>query len=90
MVRDTSAVLLDTADAHLIAEIRDCVEGSGDARIADLHVWRVGPQAHAAIVSVAGTATQAIIRERLKPVHEIAHLTIEMCGAEGERADFKG
>ena len=85
LVRDTSAVLLDTADAHLIAEIRECVEGPGDARIVDLHVWRVGPQAHAAIVSVAGTPAQSIIRERLKPVHEIAHLTIEC--AEDE---FKG
>lgn len=85
LVRDTSAVLLDTADAHLIAEIRECVEGPGDARIVDLHVWRVGPQAHAAIVSVAGTPAQNIIRERLKAVHEIAHLTIEC--AEGE---FKG
>lgn len=82
LVRDTSAVLLDTADAHLIAEIRECVEAPGDARIADLHVWRVGPQAHAAIVSVASSLTQAILRERLKPVHEIAHLTIEICGAE--------
>ena len=82
LVRDTSAVLLDTADAHLIAEIRECVEGPGDAQIADLHVWRVGPQAHAAIVSVAGSPTQSVIRERLKPVHEIAHLTVEMCGAD--------
>lgn len=82
LVRDTSAVLLDTADPHLIAEIRECVEGPGDARIADLHVWRVGPQAHAAIVSVASSLTQAILRERLKPVHEIAHLTIEICSAE--------
>lgn len=38
LVRDTSAVLLDTADPHLIEEVRECVEGSGDARIADLHI----------------------------------------------------
>ncbi len=86
LLRDTSAVLLDTADAHLIAEIRECVEGPGDAQIADLHVWRVGPQAHAAIVAVAGSPTQSVIRERLKPVHEIAHLTVEICGAD----EFKG
>ena len=89
LVRDTSAVLLDTADAHLIAEIRECVEGPGDAQIADLHVWRVGPQAHAAIVSVAGSPTQDIIRERLKPVHEIAHLTVEVCGANDARANLR-
>ena len=89
LVRDTSAVLLDTADTHLIAEIRECVEGPGDAQISDLHVWRVGPQAHAAIVSVAGSPTRAIIRERLKPVHEIAHLTVEMCGTDDARANSR-
>lgn len=78
LVRDTSAVLLDTADQHLIDEVRECIEGPGDARIADLHVWRVGPQAHAAIVSVVGSLSAQTVRDRLKPVHEIGHLTIEL------------
>lgn len=86
LLRDTSAVLLDTADADLIAEIRDCVEGHGDARITDLHVWRVGPQAHAAILSIASSSTQSIIRGRLRPVHEIAHLTIEMSETDDVRS----
>ncbi len=89
LLRDTSAVLLDTADAKLVGEIREFVEGPGDARIADLHVWRIGPQAHAAIVSVASSMTQAIIRERLKPVHEIAHLTIEICDTDDARKDSR-
>ena len=79
LVRDTSAVLLDTADDHLIDEMRECVEGPGDARIADLHVWRIGPTAHAGIVSVSGSPDAATIRERLRPVHELAHLTVEKC-----------
>lgn len=83
LLRDTSAVLLDTADPHLVAEIRECVEGPSDAQIADLHIWRIGPQAHAAIVSVAGPLTSDAIRDRLAPVHEIAHLTIEICGPDG-------
>ena len=78
LVRDTSAVLLDTADPHLIEEVRECIEGPGDARIADLHIWRVGPQAHAAIVSVVGTLSSQTVRDRLKPVHELGHLTIEL------------
>lgn len=78
LLRDTSAMLLDTADPHLIAEIRECVEGPGDARITDLHIWRVGPQAHAAIVSVVGTLAHDTVRERLIPVHEVSHLTVEM------------
>jgi cation diffusion facilitator family transporter len=79
LMRDTAAVLLDTTDAHVAEEVRELVETPGDARIADLHVWRIGPDAHAAIVSVVGDAsvTAQTIRQRLKPVHELAHLTVE-------------
>ncbi|KAB0495272.1 CDF family Co(II)/Ni(II) efflux transporter DmeF [Pseudomonas vancouverensis] len=75
----TAGVLLDQTDAHIAEEIRERVEKPGDATITDLHVWRVGPQAHAAIVSVLGEpcASADSIRERLKPVHEISHLTVE-------------
>lgn len=75
----TAGVLLDRTDEHVAAEIRELVEQPGDARITDLHVWRVGPDAHAAIVSVVGGATTDAegIRDRLKPVHEVSHLTVE-------------
>lgn len=78
LMRDTAAVLLDTSDPHLVEEIRDCVEGPGDLRIVDLHVWQVGPGAHAAILDVAGSRPAVEIRDRLKPVHELAHVTIEV------------
>jgi cation diffusion facilitator family transporter len=79
LMRDTSAMLLDRTDDHVADEIRELVETPGDARITDLHVWRVGPEAHAAIVSVIGKAelTRELIERRLAPVHELAHLTIE-------------
>jgi cation diffusion facilitator family transporter len=79
----TAGVLLDQTDEHVAAEIRELVEQPGDARITDLHVWRVGPDAHAAIVSVVGAATTDAerIRERLKPVHEVSHLTVEFRAA---------
>lgn len=77
LLRDTAAVLLDTSDRHLEAEVRHEVEGPGDARITDLHVWRVGPGAHAAIVSVTGRAAAGTVRERLSAIHELAHITVE-------------
>jgi cation diffusion facilitator family transporter len=79
LMRDTAAVLLDTTDVPVADEIRDVVEGPGDARIVDLHVWRIGPEAHAGIVSVAGAPglDAETIRARLAPVHELAHLTVE-------------
>jgi len=79
LMRDTAAVLLDRTDDHVAQEVRELVEAPGDARLADLHVWRVGPEARAAIVSVVARAgvTQDTIRARLAPVHELAHLTVE-------------
>ncbi len=79
LIRDTSGVLLDRTDDHVADEIREILEASGGAKITDLHVWRVGPQARAAIVSVLGDAsiTADTIRERLAPVHEVTHLTVE-------------
>ncbi|WP_223487187.1 CDF family Co(II)/Ni(II) efflux transporter DmeF [Pseudomonas sp. A-RE-19] len=79
LMRDSAAVLLDTTDEHVAAEIRELLESTDDVRISDLHVWQVGPQARAAIVSVvavAGVSADAI-RERLAPVHELSHLTVE-------------
>lgn len=80
LMKVTAGVLLDQTDEHVAEEIRELVEKPGDAQITDLHVWRVGPQAHAAIVSVvsAGSVDLASIRQRLLPVHEVRHLTIEV------------
>lgn len=76
LVKDTSGVLLDRSNAQLEAEIRECVETDGTT-LADLHVWRIGPSAWAAIVSTEGPADSATIRTRLIPMHEIQHLTVE-------------
>jgi len=78
LMRDTAAILLDTTDEHVADEVRELVETPGDARITDLHVWRIGPTAHAAIVSVVGAAGSDEIRRRLVPVHELRHLTVEV------------
>lgn len=77
LMRDTAAVLLDTTDPHLEAEVRAHVEAKSDARITDLHLWRVGPGAHAAIVSVTGVVDNETVRSSLATVHELAHLTVE-------------
>ncbi|MFS2112408.1 CDF family Co(II)/Ni(II) efflux transporter DmeF [Sphingomonas sp. Sphisp140] len=73
LMRDTAAVLLDRTDAHVAGEVRGLL---GDVRILDLHVWRVGPEARAAIVCVAGMDADTV-RVRLAPVRELAHLTVE-------------
>ncbi|TVV74768.1 CDF family Co(II)/Ni(II) efflux transporter DmeF [Sphingomonas solaris] len=80
LMRDTASVLLDATDDHVADEVRELLAGMDGAHISDLHVWRVGPEAHAGIVSVtAGPGIdQRMVRERLRPVHELAHLTVEI------------
>lgn len=80
LMRDTAYVLLDRTDDHVAEEVRDMVEGPGDARITDLHVWKIGPEAHAAIIGVAASdpaIDAAEVRRRLVAVHELRHVTIE-------------
>lgn len=78
LMRQTAAVLLDTADRDLLERIKDAIEERGDATVTDLHVWRIGPGAHAAIVSASGRASAGEVRGRISAVGRFAHLTIEI------------
>lgn len=76
---DTAEVLLDRNEENLSAAVRERIEAAGDATIADLHVWQVGPGAYAAIVSLATEADRTTIAGRLAGLSAIRHLTIECC-----------
>ena len=83
LMRETGWVLLDRTDDHVSGEVRDLIETAGDARVTDLHVWRVGPDAHAAIVAVVAdeSVNRQAILGRLESVHELRHVTIELMPA---------
>jgi Co/Zn/Cd efflux system component len=70
----------------LNAEIRLAIEGDGDSVIADLHIWQVGVNKFAAIISVVAHAPQppAAYKALLKEHAELVHLTVEVqrCDAE--------
>jgi len=76
LMRDTAAVLLDESVDPLAEAVRARIEGLGGVRLVDLHVWRVGPGAHAAIVEVAGDHPDAAVREALAGIAGIRHLTV--------------
>lgn len=78
LMQDTAAVLLDVAEPALMATIRREADAEG-AVIRDLHVWRIGPQAHAAIVSLAPGADGPAVRARVSALPHMAHVTVE-CG----------
>jgi cation diffusion facilitator family transporter len=81
LLRDTSAVLLDgEISEERTARIRDLLEADGETRVADLHVWRVGPAHLAAIVSVvtASPRPPAHYRGLLARLSDLAHVTVEV------------
>lgn len=78
LMKDTAAILLDTAEPALTAKVRALAQAEG-ATIRDLHVWRIGPHAHAVILSLAPGANGAAVRARLHALPRMAHVTVE-CG----------
>lgn len=80
LLRDTSGILLDKSEhADVSEKIRQVIEGDGENRITDLHVWRIGPNHLAAIIALAS-------REEKSPEHykqlllntELVHVTVEV------------
>jgi cation diffusion facilitator family transporter len=88
LLRDTSAVLLDAeVSAGRREELREAIEQGGD-RIADLHVWRVGPRHLGAIVSVVTDDPRppAAYKHRLARFADLAHVTVEVHRCDGTGA----
>lgn len=80
LARDTGGILLDVeAGGDLARRIRTEVETEGD-KVADLHVWRVGPGHYAAIVAIITerAAHADEIRALLIERFPLAHLTVEV------------
>jgi len=81
LIRDSGAVLLDRVpeDEDLPAEIRQALETDID-RIADLHVWQVGPGHHAAVISLVSSEPRepSNYKERLAKIYKLSHITVEV------------
>jgi cation diffusion facilitator family transporter len=85
LIADTGKILLDREMDHpVVDEIREVVEAgadSGNARITDLHVWRVGKQVYSCAMTVVTddpSLTPDKVRQRLSVHEEIVHSTIEI------------
>jgi cation diffusion facilitator family transporter len=80
LLRDTSGILLDKSEhADVYETIKQVIEADGNSHITDLHVWRVGPNHLAAIISVASQDLKAPehYKQLLKNT-ELAHVTVEV------------
>ena len=84
LLRDSGAVLLDATvspDHH--AAIRQRIEEGSGAQVTDIHVWRIGPNHLAAIVSVVSTEPESpeYYKALLRSETRLAHITVEVLPA---------
>lgn len=87
LLRNTSRVLLDAEVDEVDRDaVKKLIESKSDNRVADLHLWRVGPRHLAAIVCVVThdprepSHYRALLRER----GDIVDVTIEVHRCAGE------
>ena len=85
LIRQTGRVLLDAEMDHPIVEsIRDTIQSTSATwatRIVDLHVWRVGKQGHAVIISLMTDdpdLTPGDIKNLLASREELVHISVEI------------
>jgi len=81
LLKDTGVILLDKEAGNSISvEIRRLIESDTDTRISDLHVWKVGMNKYACIISLVSGNPRDLIyyRQILSGHEEIVHLTVEI------------
>jgi cation diffusion facilitator family transporter len=80
LLRSSGAVLLDAVpDARLAAQIRKRME-IGNDRLADLHLWRLGPGHFGVVAAIVSDAPQApgAYKARLAGLDALSHVTVEV------------
>ena len=85
LIRAAGSVLLDLRlDATLANKVRELLEKDGD-RVADLHLWRVGPGHAAAVVSIVSDRSDdpASYKTRLAGLPGLSHVTVEILPCPG-------
>lgn len=82
LLRSTGRVLLDAEmDAPVVEEVKQVIAELPHAiEIGDLHVWRVGSDRYACVVSLitAADIDAKLVREALQIHEELVHITVEL------------
>jgi Co/Zn/Cd efflux system component len=81
LLSETGRILLDRGDhAQLEGKIRTAMEGDGDTKVVDLHLWQVGQEKYACVLSVVAARPPPLsaYKDRLQDFAELAHVTVEV------------
>ncbi len=81
LLKSTSSILLDKQAPEQAEEsIKRAIEGSGDHRVVDLHIWTIGPGIQSAAISIVSRAPQnpGHYRSLIPQNLSLQHITIEV------------
>ncbi len=81
LLKQTSSILLDASiEEEYQLAIKEAIEKETDNRISDIHVWKVGANHYAAIISLVTHFPKAteFYKEMLSSFHRLSHITIEV------------
>ena len=87
LLRDTGKILLDRdVSMETVSTIYSTMEADSDNRVSDLHIWRIGTNQLAAIISIVTHFPKPPdhYKKLLTPFKELAHITIEVNQCESE------
>ncbi len=81
LIHDTGRILVDSAvDQEFVNSIRSVIESDADNRVSDIHIWRVGSDKMAAIISLVTLDPQPTehYRKLLSGFEDLVHVTVEV------------
>jgi cation diffusion facilitator family transporter len=81
LLKDTSLILLDhSMEDENIIKIKKILEADSDNRVSDVHIWRVGPDHYAAVISIVTHYPKPPehYKRLLKSFKKVFHITIEV------------
>jgi cation diffusion facilitator family transporter len=91
LIQQTQVILLDKEpeDSDLNQEIRKSIESDGDSVITDLHIWQVGSNKFAAIISLVAHHPKSLeaYKAPLKEHEELVHVTVEIHQCEDDHEE---
>jgi len=87
LLRQTSPILLDgSIEQAYQSAIKETIEKDSDNLVSDIHIWKVGANHYAAIISLVTQfpKTTQYYKELLADFHKLSHITIEVNACEGD------
>ena len=81
LVKQSSPILLDASiEPDYLEKITHVIENDADNKIVDLHIWKVGANHYAAIISLVTHFPRGTgyYRNLLSDFHRLSHITIEV------------